>query len=52
MKILVYSQKCKKIQNEFQWTTKHVFWQNYFLHMCLALKTLVENDHFAIGPYD
>jgi hypothetical protein len=23
----------KNSQNEFQWTTKHVFWQNYFLHM-------------------
>ncbi len=38
MHILVYSHKCKKSQNEFQWTTKHVFWQDYFLHMWLAPK--------------
>jgi hypothetical protein len=29
---------CRKSQNEFQWTTKHVFWQDYFLHMRLASK--------------
>jgi hypothetical protein len=23
----------RKSQNEFQWMTKHVFWQDYFLHM-------------------
>jgi hypothetical protein len=28
----------KKSQNEFQWTTKHVFWQNYFLYMWIAPK--------------
>jgi len=33
MHILVYNQKHKISQNEFQWTTKHVFWQNYFMHM-------------------
>jgi hypothetical protein len=27
-----------KFQNEFQWITKHVFWQDYFLHMWLAPK--------------
>jgi hypothetical protein len=25
--------KPRKSQNEFQWTTKHVFWQHYFLRM-------------------
>jgi hypothetical protein len=25
-------------QNEFQWTTKHVFWHVYFFHMWLAFK--------------
>jgi hypothetical protein len=38
MNILVYSQKHKKSQNEFQWTTKHVFWQDYFVHMWLDPK--------------
>jgi hypothetical protein len=26
----------KKSQNECQWTTKHVFWQDYFLHIWFA----------------
>ncbi len=30
---MVYNQKWKKSYNEFQWTTKHVLWQDYFLHM-------------------
>jgi len=30
----------KTSQNEFQWTTKHVFWQDYFLHMWPTPKTL------------
>jgi hypothetical protein len=40
--ILVYNQKQEKSQNKFQWTTKHVFWQNYFMHMWLAPKV----EHF------
>jgi hypothetical protein len=25
-------------QNEFQWITKHMFWQDYSLHMRLAFQ--------------
>jgi hypothetical protein len=28
----------QKFQNEFQWTTKHVFWQDYSMHMRPAPK--------------
>jgi hypothetical protein len=37
----------KKSQNEFQWITKHVFWQVYFLHMWFASKVrhFEPNEH-------
>ncbi len=40
----------RKSQNEFQWTTKHVFWQDYFLHMWLASKArhFKPIEHFLI----
>jgi hypothetical protein len=37
----------KKSQNEFQWITKHVFWQVYFLHMWFASKV----RHFELIEY-
>ncbi len=40
--------KHRKSQNEFQWTTKHVFQQDYFLHMQLALKA----KHFEFIEYN
>jgi hypothetical protein len=30
--------KSRKFQNEFQRTTKHVFWQDYFLHIWTTCK--------------
>jgi hypothetical protein len=39
-----------KSQNEFQWTIKHVFWQNYFLHMWPTSKAIhfepIEHNFF------
>jgi hypothetical protein len=40
----------KKIQSEFQRTTKHVFWQDYFMHMWPTSKArhfeLIEHNFF------
>jgi hypothetical protein len=38
------AKKFIKSQNEFQWTCKHAFWQDYFLHMWL-----VEHQTWVIG---
>jgi hypothetical protein len=35
---LFIARNTKIPKNEFQWTTKHVFWQDYFLHMWPTLK--------------
>jgi hypothetical protein len=45
------TQKTLKIPNEFQWKTKYVFWQNYFLHMWHAPKVRhfepIEHNYFV-----
>jgi len=63
--ILVYKLKHGKSQNEFQWIIKHVFWQDYFLHMQHAPKArhlqpmfniflgqmLKKNESLALQPF-
>jgi hypothetical protein len=42
------NEKSGKSQNEFQWTTKHVFWQDYFLHIWPACKARHFEHNFSI----
>jgi hypothetical protein len=43
----------KEIWNEFQWTTKHFLWQDYFLHMWPTSKAThfepIEHNFSSIG---
>jgi len=44
----INAKSLKRSQNGFQWTTKHVFWQDYFLHMWPARKARHFEHNFFV----